>query len=168
MAVLEITHKFVDLIPDELEPEVLYVSLDYATVAHLCFCGCGQEVVTPLSPTDWKLTFDGVSISLSPSIGNWSFPCRSHYWIRSGKIRWAESWSDEKIAGGRGMDKVEKDNFFGSGVESPMDREEFAVRWPRLHGRANILYWVLGSVSSWSPDVQAENKIKQAISTHLY
>jgi hypothetical protein len=36
---------------------------------------------SPLSPTDWKLTFDGVSVSLHPSDGNWSFPCRSHYRI---------------------------------------------------------------------------------------
>ena len=124
MAVLEITHKFVDLIPDELEPEVLYVSLDYATVTHLCFCGCGQEVVTPLSPTDWKLTFDGVSISLSPSIGNWSFPCRSHYWIRSGRILWAENWSDEEIAVGRELDKAKKDDFFGSEEEYRTATEE--------------------------------------------
>jgi hypothetical protein len=60
---------------------VLYVSPGYATVTHLCCCGCGAEVVTPLSPTDWKLTFDGVAISLSPSVGNWSLPCRSHYFI---------------------------------------------------------------------------------------
>ena len=126
MAVLEIMHKFVDLIPDELEPEVLYVSLDYATVAHLCFCGCGQEVVTPLSPTDWKLTFDGVSISLSPSIGNWSFPCRSHYWIRSGRIHWAENWSDEEIAGGRETDRAKKEDFFGSEEENQTASEEFA------------------------------------------
>ena len=117
MTVLEVTHKFVDLIPDELEDGVLFVSLKYATVAHRCCCGCGQEVVTPLSPTDWKLIFDGLSVSLSPSIGNWSFACRSHYWIRSGKINWAEYWSDEKIACGREMDRSEKDDFFGSDVE---------------------------------------------------
>ena len=123
MAVLKVTHKFVDLIPDELEPEVLYVSLNYATVVHLCFCGCGQEVVNPLSPTDWELTFDGVSISISPSIGNWSFSCRSHYWIRAGKIRWAESWSDEEVAGGREMDRAKKDDFFGSEEEQSASEE---------------------------------------------
>ena len=126
MAELKITHKFVDLIPDELEDGVLFVSLEYATVAHRCCCGCGQEVVTPLSPTDWKLIFDGVSISLSPSIGNWSFACRSHYWIRSGKILWAEDWSEEKITFGRKTDKLEKNNFFGSEVESQTDCEDSA------------------------------------------
>ena len=43
-----------------------------------------------------------------------------------------------------------------------------AVRWPRLHGRANTLYWVLGSASPWSHDGQTEDKINQAIPTHLH
>jgi len=34
-------------------------------------------VVTPLSPTGWSLIFDGETVSLYPSIGNWNFPCRS-------------------------------------------------------------------------------------------
>ena len=79
--------EFVKSIPNELEEETLYVSMEYATVAHKCFCGCGREVVTPLSSTDWKLTYDGESISLSPSIGNWRFECRSHYWIEKSTIR---------------------------------------------------------------------------------
>jgi hypothetical protein len=36
-------------------------------------------------------------VSLDPSIGNWSFPCRSHYWIRNNKVRWAENWSQARI-----------------------------------------------------------------------
>jgi hypothetical protein len=36
----------------------LYVSLEYATAIHACACGCGNEVVTPLSPNGWKLTFE--------------------------------------------------------------------------------------------------------------
>jgi hypothetical protein len=51
-----------------------------------CACGCGKEVVTPLSATDWKLIFDGKTVSLDPSIGNWGFPCRSHYWVRNNRM----------------------------------------------------------------------------------
>ncbi|MCH2218714.1 Uncharacterised protein [Mycobacteroides abscessus subsp. abscessus] len=34
------THEFVDFIPADLDAGVLYVSLPYATVMHLCACGC--------------------------------------------------------------------------------------------------------------------------------
>lgn len=66
--------QFVEFIPDELQDATLYVSMRFATVSHLCACGCRSKVVTPLKPTDWKLTFDGKTITLYPSIGNWSFP----------------------------------------------------------------------------------------------
>ena len=45
-------HEFVEGIPERLEEGVLYVSILYATAMHLCACGCGREVVTPLTPTD--------------------------------------------------------------------------------------------------------------------
>jgi Family of unknown function (DUF6527) len=59
MRYARLAHEFVDHIPDVLDPGVLYVSMKYATAAHRCCCGCGLEVVTPFTPTDWKLTFDG-------------------------------------------------------------------------------------------------------------
>ena len=61
-------HRFVKFIPDELEDGVIYVSMEYKTVTHRCCCGCGEKVVTPLSPAGWELTFNGQSVSLSPSI----------------------------------------------------------------------------------------------------
>ena len=107
-------HDFVEFIPDELADNTIYVSVKFATVAHRCCCGCGKEVVTPLSPSDWKLTFDGETISLVPSIGNWSFPCQSHYWIAHSRVRWAEQWSQEEIAAGRAKDAIEKDRYYDS------------------------------------------------------
>jgi hypothetical protein len=83
-----IEHKFVEFLPDKLDPGVLYVSMEYATASHKCCCGCGRDVVTPISPTDWQLIFDGRSVSLKPSIGNWSYPCRSHYWIKGNRVEW--------------------------------------------------------------------------------
>jgi hypothetical protein len=107
-----LTHEFVEFIPDVLKEGTLYVSMQYATVVHKCCCGCGREVVTPLSPTDWKLIFDGKSISLDPSIGNWSFDCRSHYWIRGGKVRWARRWSQAEIDAARTADQFAKERYF--------------------------------------------------------
>lgn len=107
-------HEFVEFIPDELASNTIYISISFATVAHRCCCGCGNEVVTPLSPLDWQLTFDGETVSLYPSIGNWSFPCRSHYWIVRNGIRWAEQWSDDQIAACRAVDAAVKTNKFGN------------------------------------------------------
>lgn len=75
-------HKFVELMPPKLEENVLYISIECVVAIHLCACGCGSKTVTPLSPTGWQLKFDGEKVSLNPSIGNWNFSCRSHYWIR--------------------------------------------------------------------------------------
>jgi len=74
--------EFVHYMPKELNQGVLYISMEYSLVMHLCACGCGEKVATPLSPEDWKLYYDGEAITLSPSVGNWDFPCLSHYWIR--------------------------------------------------------------------------------------
>ncbi len=106
-------------IPNELEEGTFYVSMEYATVAHMCCCGCGKEVVTPLSSTDWKLTYDGESISLSPSIGNWSFECRSHYWIEKSIIRWAGQWSKEQIGAGRAHDRRAKERHYADAGMTP-------------------------------------------------
>lgn len=105
MKVSAIGHKFVDAIPDQLDEKTLYIALEYRTVMHKCFCGCGYEVVTPLGPTDWKLTFNGVSVSLYPSVGNWSLACRSHYWIDEGNVKWASQWTSAEIESGRLYDR---------------------------------------------------------------
>ncbi len=109
-----ITHEFVEYIPNNLKDGTIYVSMAFATVAHNCCCGCGNEVITPLSPTDWELIFDGHSISLDPSIGNWSFACQSHYWIRRNKIQWAPRWSKQTINAGRVYDSWTKEQYFSS------------------------------------------------------
>ena len=108
-----LTHKFVEFIPDDLKVGVIYVCVQYATVAHKCCCGCGNEVVTPLTPTDWKLIFDGKTITLDPSVGNWSFKCQSHYWIRGSRVRWAPRWSQEMIEAGRKRDRFAKERYYG-------------------------------------------------------
>lgn len=103
-----LTPEFVEFIPNQVEDDKLYVSMQYGTVVHNCCCGCGNKVVTPLTPDDWKLTYDGENVSIFPSIGNWSFPCQSHYWVRRGNIEWSGKWSAEEIAVGRQRDRTKK------------------------------------------------------------
>jgi hypothetical protein len=127
-----LAHEFVEFIPDVVEEGKLYVSIEYATVVHKCCCGCGKEVVTPLSPADWRLIFDGKTISLDPSIGNWSFPCRSHYCIKDNRVRWAEDWSQSRIDATRTHDRWAKEKYFGE-IERSADLTIPAQRQTAAH-----------------------------------
>jgi Family of unknown function (DUF6527) len=91
----------VQYMPKELKPGVLYVSEEFDIAMHLCACGCGSKVKTPLGPTEWSVIDTKSGPSLRPSVGNWQQACQSHYWITSGKVLWAEKWTPEQIAAGR-------------------------------------------------------------------
>ena len=93
----ELTPVFVEHIPPSLDEGKLYICCQYLAVMHLCACGCGVEVNTPLHPTGWKLTFDGKSVSLYPSVGNWSEDCQSHYVIRNNRVIWGYRFSRDRI-----------------------------------------------------------------------
>lgn len=117
--------RFVKNAPAQLDDGVLYVSIDYSTALHLCACGCRSEVVTRLDPHGWSMTYDGVSISLYPSIGNWSFPCRSHYWIRpGGRVEWARTWSADEVRRAR-------DGVAPSGGAEPAGPLSVVLSWLR-------------------------------------
>jgi hypothetical protein len=91
----------VQYMPKELKPGVLYVSEKFGAAAHLCACGCGSKIRTPLSPMEWTLEETSRGPTLYPSVGNWQQVCQSHYWIYRGEIRWADKWTPEQIAAGR-------------------------------------------------------------------
>ncbi|WP_340682631.1 DUF6527 family protein [Amycolatopsis coloradensis] len=132
-----ITHKFVETVPDHVEDGIVYVSLTYATAVHRCCCGCGHEVVTPLHPKQWSITFNGEAISLSPSIGNWSFACRSHYWIRAGHIHTARTYTRAEITHLRADDQVLLDQHYAHRPQRPPDDPtESSPKW-----RGGIKAW---------------------------
>lgn len=103
MRLTNMVPEFMTSFPEQLKPGHLYVSTHFSTAAHLCACSCGSEVITPLSPAQWVLTFDG-TISMRPSIGNWALPCQSHYVIDHGAIRWARGFTRDEIQRNRESD----------------------------------------------------------------
>ncbi len=107
-----IEHEFVDFVPDQLEQGVLYISIQYKTMVHLCCCGCGKKVVTPISPTGWEFTYNGKTVSISPSVGNWNLECQSHYVIAGSRVRWAGRWSKEMIDAGFARDRQAKEHYY--------------------------------------------------------
>ncbi len=130
-----VSHRFVENLPKVLDEAVVYISVEFATAAHRCCCGCGNEVVTPLNPKDWALIFDGETISLDPSIGNWSFPCQSHYWIERGRVYWARVWTKEEIAENRSAHLAlgERGEVSGERRDDGDDEREYPMwrRWLR-------------------------------------
>ncbi|QDE39808.1 hypothetical protein FIV34_11615 [Luteibacter pinisoli] len=110
-------HRFVESFPKPLEPGVLYVSTRFRTAAHLCACGCETKVVTPLSPASWVLTFDGDTVSLSPSVGNGRIACRSHYFIRANAVIWARPMSDADSAAAQRHDAQTRGRYYSAAPE---------------------------------------------------
>ena len=123
-------HRFVRNVPRELEPGVMYISMEYATAVHSCCCGCGERVVTPFTPTDWNMTFNGESISLHPSAGNWNQKCRSHYVIRQGRVLEAGPWSNAQVEAERRRDKRAKASHYGGNGEMRSAVQQLTVLAP--------------------------------------
>lgn len=97
--------RFVEFVPERLDAGVLYISKRFSTASHLCCCGCGLEVVTPFGPAKWRITERSGMVSLWPSIGNWSFPCQSHYILTDNGVKWVGGMSPSMIAAVKARDR---------------------------------------------------------------
>lgn len=88
--IFDIKPEFCHYIPENTEPGILYISKEFQIAIHRCACGCGGETVTPLFAGEWTLQEDGDTVTLRPSIGNWSgeSPYHAHYYITANKIEW--------------------------------------------------------------------------------
>lgn len=104
----------VHYMPKVLEPGVLYASEEFGAAAHLCACGCGAKIRTPLAPTEWTLKDTSDGPSLSPSVGNWQQPCRSHYWIWRGEVEWHGGWTEAQVQAGRRREDQRRKAYFAA------------------------------------------------------
>jgi hypothetical protein len=139
--------EFVDHIPAKLKPGIVYISIPFGTAMHLCCCGCGNEVVTPIQPARWNFTYDGDTISLQPSIGNWALTCQSHYVIRRGDVRWARQWTAEEIAAGRQRDRDAINQYFGRSSRAQATRRPSVATDASIPQRPGVLrrWWRLAT-----------------------
>ena len=127
---------FVASVPRTLEEGKLYIATRFRTVTHKCACGCGTEVNTPLHPTGWAITFDGVSISLWPSVGNWGEACQSHYWIEKSRVFWARQWTRDQIQRGRRERRKEIEKYY----RRIDDKHEKGTQWKGRDRRIKRLW----------------------------
>lgn len=121
----------VHYMPKFLEPGVLYVSEEFDAAAHLCACGCGSKVRTPLGPTEWTVIETSNGPSLTPSVGNWQQTCQSHYWIRRGEVIWSRKWSPKEIEVGRRSEE-ERRRLYYEEVYRPIEISLARRFWNRL------------------------------------
>jgi len=106
--------KRVQFVPKVLEIGILYVADEFDIAVHRCACGCGSKVTTPLGPTEWQLIEKNGLPTLHPSIGNWQLPCRSHYLIVVGKVRWAGEWSESQVKNGRKSEEARREAYYAA------------------------------------------------------
>lgn len=89
--------ELVDEFPENIKPGIIYYARESHFIKFKCPCGCGYENTIMLTMGDkfsranleWGSTFQDNKISLYPSIAQAS-KCRSHYFIKGNKVRWAE------------------------------------------------------------------------------
>jgi len=150
LSMMTLTYKFVEFIPDTIEEGVLYISMSYGIVTHKCCCGCQNEVVTPLSPTDWSLLFDGETVTLDPSVGSWSLDCQSHYFIKKNQVRWAASYTYSEISKVRSIDTEDKLKFYEGETQTrdklpfSEDSKKISPKAANIQSRSSlVLNWVL-------------------------
>lgn len=107
---------YVQYIPpaDSVKVGELYISLEFQTAVHKCCCGCELEVVTPLNPAQWRISDKNGKVSIYPSIGNWSYPCQSHYFIQNNRVIWAEAFSEAAIKRVQVSDKQALDRYIAN------------------------------------------------------
>lgn len=125
-----VRHEFIESVPAEREEGVIYVSIPFATAVHNCLCGCGMKVVTPIKPHKWVLTYDGETIGLDPSVGNWSFPCQSHYVIRRGRVIGSGPMDKGEVAAVRARDESLRQQHYETLPPVPEDTTQLPAPQP--------------------------------------
>lgn len=112
MKIQSLRPQYVEHLPEELEEGVLYVCEEFSLTAHKCCCGCGEDVHNKLGPAKWTLSrlADG-RVSLDPSVGNWKYACRSHYWIRKNQVIDAGPMTERAIEAVQKRDRADMDRY---------------------------------------------------------
>lgn len=116
--------EYVEHLPETLEEGILYVCEEFSLTAHKCCCGCGEDVHNKLGPAKWSLIkhSDG-RVSLDPSVGNWKYACRSHYWICENEVLKAGPMSSRAIKAVQARDRQDRAKYIAR-VNAAADRAD--------------------------------------------
>lgn len=131
MKVEILTPEYVEQLPDQPKEGVLYVCEEFGLTVHKCCCGCGEDVYLKLGPAKWRLTkmSDG-SVTIEPSVGNWKYTCKSHYWITRNRVIEAGLMDACEIESVQRRDKRDRDRYIAQ-VNARSEHERSV--WGRVH-----------------------------------
>jgi hypothetical protein len=93
----QLMYEQVEDLPEVLRPDIFYVAGEaphFWAAAMLCPCGCDAPIHLNLIPQQhpsWRVTLrDGRFVSATPSVWR-TRGCRSHFFVRDGRIEWCRS-----------------------------------------------------------------------------
>lgn len=85
---------------EKLPPQVgsfeFHYSRRFEMAALSCACGCGHRVMLNLLDQH-HLLIEGGLPTITPSILVSDAPCLSHFFIRRGRVVWAQQWSQKTV-----------------------------------------------------------------------
>lgn len=83
-------------LPPNVGPFELHYSRRFEMAALACACGCGHRVMLNLLDQHHLVMEDGLP-TVTPSILVADAPCLSHFYIRRGRVEWAQQWSKKTV-----------------------------------------------------------------------
>lgn len=83
-------------LPDHVGPFEFYYSRRFDMAALSCACGCGHKVMLNLLDQH-QLEIECGLPTVKPSILVADAPCLSHFFIRRGRVDWAQQWSKKTV-----------------------------------------------------------------------
>jgi len=86
-------YQAVERIPKQLKGGVIYHSEEFEVAALLCACGCGHRVML-LVPDSHQVSSEDGMATVRPSIAVCDAPCKSHYFITTGRVEWLHTFSN--------------------------------------------------------------------------
>ena len=86
----------IEYIPDKLDPGIVYHNKEFEIAALLCPCGCGHRI-SLLVPDSHQIYSENGLVTIEPSISVCDSTCKSHFYIKSGNIKWFHAFSESQV-----------------------------------------------------------------------
>jgi hypothetical protein len=90
-------YQLVDRIPNQMREDIVYHTQEFELAGLLCACGCGHRI-TLLVPDSHQVLDEGGYATIRPSVGVMDAPCKSHYFITAGDVRWLPAFTGAQAA----------------------------------------------------------------------